>query len=93
MCKTGSMLTGMSRIIIGIHGLGNKPSAPLLESWWRKAIHEGLHRIGKPHPFLKFELVYWAHHIYPKPLDNNVSDPEDPLYIPDPYLPAPLETA
>ncbi len=78
----------MSRIIIGIHGLGNKPPAPLLASWWRKAIHEGLGRIGRPHPFLKFELVYWADHIYPEPLDYNISDPEDPLYIPDPYLPA-----
>ncbi len=37
---------------------------------------------------MKFELVYWAHHIYPKPLDYNVTDPEDPLYIPDPYIPA-----
>ena len=25
----------MSKIIIGIHGLGNKPPAPLLESWGR----------------------------------------------------------
>jgi hypothetical protein len=78
----------MSRIIIGIHGLGNKPSAHLLDSWWRKSIHEGLGRIGKPHPFLKFELVYWAQYIYPKPLDYNLTDPEDPLFIPDPYLPA-----
>jgi hypothetical protein len=78
----------MSRIIIGIHGLGNKPPAPLLESWWRKSIHEGLGRIGKPHPFAKFELVYWARHIYEKPLDYNLTDPDDPLFIPDPYIPA-----
>lgn len=78
----------MSKIIIGIHGLGNKPPASLLANWWLKAIHEGLNRIGRPHRFLKFELVYWGHHIYKTPLDYNVTDPDNPLYIPDPYIPA-----
>ena len=31
-------------VIIGIHGLGNKPSPPLLAKWWKEAIREGLSR-------------------------------------------------
>ena len=32
----------MSKIIIGIHGLGNKPNALTLAHWWNAAINEGL---------------------------------------------------
>ena len=32
-------------VIIGIHGLGHKPSPPLLARWWEKAIREGLSRL------------------------------------------------
>jgi len=32
----------MANIIIGIHGLGNKPPKPLLEHWWKLAMIEGL---------------------------------------------------
>ncbi len=31
-------------IIIGIHGLLNKPAKELLEPWWLEAIEEGLDR-------------------------------------------------
>jgi len=31
-----------SKIIIGIHGLGNKPPKTILEKWWRQAIEDGL---------------------------------------------------
>jgi hypothetical protein len=77
----------MSKVIIGIHGLGNKPPEPLLGSWWRLAIEEGLKAIAKPHYFFKFQLAYWSRFLHQQPLDPQLKDPEDPLYIPDPYLP------
>jgi hypothetical protein len=77
----------MPKVIIGIHGLGNKAPEKLLASWWRLAIEEGLTAISKPHYFFKFNLVYWAHFIHPQPLDPAIKDPENPLFLPDPYLP------
>ena len=32
----------MSSVVIGIHGLANKPEKPILTEWWQKAIREGL---------------------------------------------------
>ncbi|MCP4665663.1 MAG: hypothetical protein GY849_04775 [Deltaproteobacteria bacterium] len=78
----------MSKIVIGIHGLGNKPSRKVLHDWWRKAILEGLKAIGHPRPLLKFELVYWANFLYEKPLDPNEKDEDHPLFVEDPYTPA-----
>lgn len=78
----------MSKIIIGIHGLGNKPPQKLLYKWWKSAIHEGLNHINKPHPFLRFELVYWADLLHPHPEDPNIKDPENPLFLREPYVKA-----
>lgn len=64
----------MSKIIIGIHGLGNKPSKELLENWWRKAICEGLNGIGKESVNPKFKMIYWADILYRKPLDETNID-------------------
>ena len=77
----------LSKVIIGIHGLGNKPPANLLESWWKKSIHEGLSRLGHPRSLFKFELVYWAKYIHPQALDPAISDPKDPLFLAEPYQP------
>lgn len=76
----------MKKIIIGIHGLGNKPPKDLLTTWYRKSIREGLAAIRKPYHFFSFELVYWADLLYPKPLDPSLTDPEDPLYMDEPYI-------
>lgn len=78
----------MSKIIIGIHGLGNKPSKRLLRKWWKKSIREGLKAIGYPRLFFKFELVYWANYLHPEPLKLKVKDKKNPLYIKEPYRPA-----
>ncbi len=78
----------MARIIIGIHGLGNKPPAAVLREWWLKAIHEGLDHIGHPGIFFRFELVYWADIFHPRPLDQNERDKKSPNYIEYPYVPA-----
>ena len=77
----------MSKIIIGIHGLGNKPSKEILEGWWKQAIREGFRKAGKPRIFFNFELVYWSDLLYSEPKSMDVTDPEDPLYMHEPYLP------
>ena len=78
----------MGKVIIGIHGLGNKPAPNLMEKWWWKAISEGLknhtkNRYRKP----LFKLVYWADVLYDHPKDANCTDPDDPYYISEPYEP------
>lgn len=79
----------MSKIVIGIHGLGNKPSKQILRKWWKKAMLEGLRGIGKYSPFLKFEIVYWADVLNDKPLDHKCKDRDDPYFLVDKYVPAP----
>lgn len=75
----------MAQIIIGIHGLGNKPPASILEKWWKMAIREGLRAIGQPRFFYRFKLVYWADLLYPQPMDPKERNPKAPLYLEDPY--------
>jgi hypothetical protein len=70
------------KIIIGVHGLGNKPSKELLETWWKWAIMEGLRIVGKPRFDINFELVYWADIQYPNPLNPNITDEDDQEKIP-----------
>ena len=77
----------MNKIIIGIHGLGNKPSPFLLERWWRKSILEGLNRIGRKRRTIPFELVYWADILYPRHLRPSIKDPCHPLYLDEHYRP------
>ncbi len=55
----------MSNVIIGIHGLANKPSPAVLENGWRKAILEGLEvNAGVSPSSLNFRSVYWADVMY-----------------------------
>jgi hypothetical protein len=79
----------MSKVIIGIHGLGNKPSKKILEEWWIKSILEGLEGIEKTKFDLNFELIYWADVLNEKPLDETIIDQEDPYYLKEKYNPAP----
>jgi len=78
----------MSKIIIGIHGLGNKPPKKFLERWWKKSIREGLKRIDCDRVFFNFKLIYWANFLHPKPLNPAINDRDNPLYLKEPYLPA-----
>ena len=75
----------MKKVIIGIHGLGNKPETALLHEWWLKAIHEGLERIGKPRKEIPFKMVYWADVSDSEPLDPDITDPANPLFLKEPY--------
>ena len=77
----------MAKVIIGIHGLGNKPPKEILEHWWRKAMVEGLDKLNKPYFLPKFELVYWADILYEKPLDADITNKNDFLYIHEKYTP------
>lgn len=74
----------MKKVIIGIHGLKNKPAPKILAKWWKSSIEEGLRKFDYSHKF-NFELAYWADLDYPKPLDPAETDPEHPLYITAPY--------
>ena len=76
----------MKNIIIGIHGLKNKPPKELLEKWWKTSILDGLNNIGHHYADFLFELVYWADLGYAKPLDPVITDPKDPLFIEHPYM-------
>lgn len=79
----------MAKVIIGIHGLANKPPKPTLAEWWKDSIVEGLQvNCGIKSPTCTFEMVYWADLLYKYPLhrDNNFSF--DKLYNTQPYLPA-----
>jgi hypothetical protein len=78
----------VSKIIIGIHGLGNKPPEKVLKRWWRQAIREGLRTIGHPRLYFKFEMVYWAHYLHPLPLDPAEKKRGNPFFIEEPYVPA-----
>lgn len=78
----------MSKVIIGIHGLGNKPSGELLEEWWRKAILEGLKKINPDAELPAFEMIYWADLLYEKPLDIAIKDKKDPYYLDEKYMPS-----
>lgn len=61
----------MSKIIIGIHGLSNKPEKADLEDWWLRAINDGLKREGgQPIGATAFDLAYWADLCYARPDPN-----------------------
>ncbi len=75
----------MKKVIICIHGLGNKPPKYLLKKWWKAAIKEGLINIGISKKLPAFELVYWADILHEKPLNNRIKDAENPYFLNEPY--------
>jgi hypothetical protein len=77
----------MAKIIIGIHGLNNKPPKRILKKWWKKSIRDGLKKSGYRRPFFRFDLVYWAHISHPKPLNPRIKNKKHPLFLHAPYKP------
>ena len=75
----------MKKVIIGIHGLGNKPPKDLLQKWWKDAMKEGLELAGINKKLPDFELVYWADILHEKPLDRSVKYKRSPYYLDEPY--------
>ena len=78
----------MARIIIGIHGLGNKPPRTILQRNWKRALCEGMKRRGHPVLPFRFRIVYWADLFHHAPLDPAVTATDSPLYDDEPYVPS-----
>jgi hypothetical protein len=58
-----------TKLIIGIHGLKNKPGPEILRGWWRAAIAEGISRNRQDQKVdVDFVLAYWADVMYPTPV-------------------------
>lgn len=77
----------MDKIIIGIHGLGNKPDSKTLKMWWLASIRDGLATTDRTKMDIPFELAYWANLLHEEPLDPAITDDNHALYVEDPYLP------
>lgn len=75
----------MKQVIIGIHGLGNKPPKFVLEQWWKDSMNEGLAEAECLKTLPVFEMVYWADILYDKPLDRWTNDEDSPYYLDEPY--------
>lgn len=80
----------MANVIIGIHGLGNKPPREVLENWWKMALQEGLAAKKFNTSLPKFELVYWADILYEKPLSENENE-DSHYFLDEIYVQAPKE--
>ena len=76
----------MSKIIVGIHGLANKPRRATLAKYWRQSIAEGLQKSCKiAQPRFKLQMVYWADLLYKSPLHDDALFDFDELYNQEPY--------
>ncbi len=78
----------MKKIILGVHGLGNKPDKSTLKEWWHKAMQEGLESIGETSELPDFEMVYWADILHEYPLSKEITDKKNPLHLREYYTPA-----
>ena len=66
-------------VIIGIHGLANKPKEETLAKGWQDSIREGLERNQRRSAeAVSFDLVYWRDWRYPEPIPDAEND--------EPYL-------
>lgn len=79
----------MAKVIICIHGLGNKPPEELLKKWWRRSIIDGLRGIGEYILSPKIEMIYWADLLNSHPLDPDIRDKSHPLFLNDIYTHSP----
>jgi hypothetical protein len=77
----------MSKIVIGIHGIRNKPPKTILTDWWKKSILDGLKKYNYPVTNFEFELVYWADIFHPIPLDPDEVNKFSTFYLKNRYLP------
>lgn len=70
----------VASVIIGIHGLANKPPPVEKQEWWKQALIEGLKRnCSKTTDDLSFDFVYWADLRYKPPISLELN--------PEPYYP------
>ncbi|MFQ5783329.1 MAG: hypothetical protein ACE5H8_00715, partial [Alphaproteobacteria bacterium] len=82
----------MSGIIVGIHGLANKPPKTRLTGFWRQSIAEGLEKSCRiSHPRFDFRMVYWADLLYKTQQHDDPLFDFDRLYDREPYTPGPAK--
>ena len=75
-------------VVIGVHGLGNKPPRRQLAAWWRLAMTEGMRLAGYAPGRFRFRLVYWADLLHAHPVDQRIPE-SDPWTLERPYEPYP----
>lgn len=78
----------MAHVIVGIHGLANKPEPQLLSDWWEKSIREGLKNRGVDDAGFRFVMVHWAKYLYKNLQHRDANFDFDPLYLNQPYIKA-----
>ena len=79
----------MSKIIVGLHGLANKPERDELAKFWNKSIAEGLTKNQKiDSPRFDLRMVYWADLLYKQPQHTDRFFTFDKLYNTQPYTAA-----
>ncbi len=78
----------MAKVIIGIHGLSNKPARAIQAQWWIDSIKEGCRKNCNLDLDFSFVDVYWADLLYKNPLHQLPEFSFDSLYDDEPYLPA-----
>lgn len=76
----------MSDVIIGIHGLGNKPPKSLLKDWWQLSMIEGLKTGNHYSKLPEFRIAIWSDILYEKPLDLSEKDSTSPYFIGEKYV-------
>ena len=68
-------------LIVGIHGLANKPEEKKLSDWWQWSIAEGLRKNEDvQNPRFDYKMVYWRPYLYKYPLHQDESLYFDRLY-------------
>ena len=83
----------MSKIIIGIHGLANKPKEATLTDWWKKSISEGLEKnFNLQNPSFNYKMIYWADLMYKYQQHTDENFTFDKLYNNQPYIEAEKNT-
>ncbi|MBI3796367.1 MAG: alpha/beta hydrolase [Deltaproteobacteria bacterium] len=76
------------KIIVGMHGLANKPPKEEEANWWKLAMQEGLKKNCNLTVDFEFQVVYWADLLYKSPLHRDENFKFDALYNNEPYIEA-----
>lgn len=77
----------MTKMIIGIHGLANKPEENVLHDYWHRALVEGLNHENYSGD-IPFSSVYWAKYLYREPLHEDENFDFDSSFNDEPYVTA-----
>ncbi|MES9852496.1 MAG: hypothetical protein ABW170_11765 [Candidatus Thiodiazotropha sp. L084R] len=79
----------MAKVIVGIHGLANKPEKEVLKGWWETSIREGLKlNEGINSANFEFHMVHWADLLYKNTLHSDENFSFDKLFNDEPYVKA-----